>query len=181
MDGGRSPGSLIGEAIGAVGNTAKTLGDEAKKAGQSAGGQIAGSNQPSVPKPQAPDTAAPKSSGGKHYSLLEELKKVGQSAGAQISGHTDSGNQVGDIDSMKKHDDDSSKVEFESIRARVDQIYREHAQKRAAEEQSKREAVLKEQEKKEQKRAEIRQLKKIEPPNPAVAKTRAEIKNYGAE
>ena len=180
MDDGGSPGELIGEAVGVAGDTVKTIGGELKQIGKSFTSQIGGANQSSV-QPQAPDSISSKSGGSKHYSLLDELKKVGQTAGAQISGHTDSAGQDFDIDARKKHDEESSKAEFESIRSKVDQIYREHAQKRAAEEQKKKEEAMKVMEHKKQKREEIQQLKRIEGPNPAVAKTRAEIKNYGAE
>lgn len=181
MDDGRSPGDLIGEAFGAAGDTVKTIGTELKKMGQTATSQIGGANQAANKQPQVPDNTSGKPSGGTNYSLLEELKKVGQTAGSQISGRSDANSQAEDIESLKKKDEEFSKQEGETLRAKIDQIYREHAQKKAAEEKKKKEEAVMEMEKKRQKREEIQQLKKLEPPNPAVAKTRAEIKNYGAE
>lgn len=183
MDDFKSPGEMVGEIGGVAKNTAKTVGGELKSIGKSAISQIGGTNKSSnqsTTTTQAPDTSSDSSSSGKHYSLLAELKKVGQTAGSQIfGGQAEKSDE--EVSSMKKKDEEFSKTELESIRGKVDQIYREHAQRRAAEEQKKKDQALKEMEEKRRRREEIRQLEKKEPVNPAVAKTRAEIKNYGAE
>ena len=151
-----------------------------KKAGKTATSQISGSNQAPQQTPAAVSGAASSQPGSRDFSLLSELKKVGQTIGSQVAGSS-AQETPADIESLKKKDEEFSKSEAETIRSKVDQIYREHAQKRAAEEQKKKEEALRQMDEKRQKREEINQLKKIEPPNPAVSKTRAEIKNYGAE
>ena len=184
MDDIRSPGDIVGEIVGAAGNVAKTVGGEIKNIGKSATSQIGGADQSgqssNIAAADVAGASLQKPLADKDFSLLSELKAVGKTMGSQIAGSSKTDAEA-DVESMKKKDDEFSKSEAEAIRAKVDQIYKEYAQKKVAEEQKKKEEEMRQQEEKRQKREEIQQLKKLDQSNPAVAKTRAEIKNYGAE
>lgn len=185
MDDIRLPGDIIGEIVGVAGDVAKTVGGEMQKIGKSATSQIGGSDQSgqssNITASNVTDASSLKPSGGKKdFSLFSELKAVGKTMGSQIAGGTQPDAST-NVNELKKKDEEFSKSEVESIRVKVDQIYKEYAQKKVAEEQKKKEEAMKQHEEKRQKREEIQQLKKLDAPNPAIAKTRAEIKNYGAE
>lgn len=110
--------------------------------------------------------------------FLGELKKIGQTALSQITG---SGAQIPTADQVKqlaKKDEQFSKEAQAEIQARIRAIYEEYAAKRKKHEMI---ATQQEQQFQEQKKQELDTLKKQEPLSPAIAKTRAEIKNYGAE
>jgi len=152
-------GETIGEAAGAVAG-------ELKKFGKSATSQVTGPDKTKTPKsPPAEPTSA-----------KGELKKLGSTIFGQVTGH-DQGAQVAQ---MAKADKEFSKKESDLIAQKIKQIYAAHAARRA-QEQKQKEAI--EVQKEQQQVIFQEQAKKQEDlsANPAIAKTRAEIKNYGAE
>jgi len=112
-------------------------------------------------------------------SFLDELKKMGRSVTAQVSGAEDlTGEQVSE---MAKKDEEFSKQEADALKARIAKIYEEYrAKKKQMDEEIKSKLAQEEQ---HQKEGEVLMQKNEEVSlnNPAIAKTRAEIKNYGAE
>lgn len=174
------------------------LGGELKKLGQAATHQVTGAD-PANQKSAADDTSALDQLKGFGKTLtsqvvgtnassattqkssddtpVDELKKFGGSFAKQLFGGAGSGGQEEQLAKMKKTDDDFSKQESGVIRAKIANIYKEYAQKRANE--KKQEVVVEKQE--EQQKQELKEVKKEEMTNRAIQQTRAEIKNYGAE
>ena len=113
--------------------------------------------------------------------LVEEIKKFGESFLSQAFG---SGQKIPSEDELKKmtkNDDTFKKQPEAEVQAKIRAIYEEHQarlRKRKLEEEEE-----KKQEEEARKVAELNQLRvqKQELANVAIAKTRAEIKNYGAE
>ena len=110
----------------------------------------------------------------------EELKKFGKTAVSQVTGKPqDQGTAtVVDPKAMAKSDKEFSKQGEAEVRARIAQIYQEYAAKRAKEQKQEQ---LVQNRKEEQGKLEVGEVKKQEMADPSIAKTRAEIKNYGAE
>lgn len=118
-----------------------------------------------------------------------ELKKFGQTAASQISGHAAGTGQPtkpdiakvksAEIAKMAKADNKFSQVESAKIKAKINQIYQEYAARRAREE--KQQKMVVEQQSEQKKAIEEDQKRQEMDINPAITKTRAEIKNYGAE
>lgn len=111
----------------------------------------------------------------------EELKKIGKTAVSQITGKPgDQQSQVSaqDLKTMAASDKKFSKKGEAEVKAKIAQIYAEYAARRAKEQ--KQEQLVQERQE-EQRKLEVGEIKKQEMVSPEVAKTRAEIKNYGAE
>lgn len=151
------------------------IGDELKKFGQSAASQITGSQPQNVPG-GTKSPAAQKPQDTSKHSLGEELKMLGQDAISQITGHPVSSSEH--LAKLAKADEEFSQKEQEAIRARIKQIYEEYRLKHGRQKQQEKMIEAKQE---EQKKAELSQVKKQEAPRADIAKTRAEIKNYGAE
>lgn len=175
MDDVGSRGDIGEEVTGIAADVAKGVAGEFKKIGKTAVSQITGSKTQPLQSSQTLPSQGPQAQ-NKDFSLLSEIKKAGQAVGSQITGAAPS---MADVGKMQKKDQQFSQQEIEAVRAKVRQIYQEHVQKRAQEKQQK--AMVKQKEEQEKAR-EIEQIKRVaEPLSPQVAKTRAEIKNYGAE
>ena len=172
-------GGILSDITETIGDVAGAAAGELKKFGQSAGSQITGGDTRSPQQSKGDIAKAQKAVGSSSsdQTAVDEVKGFGKSFLGQITGHMDA---VGaDIAKMAKADNKFSKIESEKIKARINQIYAEHTAKRVREQQQK-EVVENQQE--EIKAAQQQQQKKEElGVNPAIAKTRAEIKNYGAE
>lgn len=195
-DDGGGIGDIFSDVVGAAGDELKKFGSSAtsqvtgskggqasnssddtsvltqfKKFGQSATSQVTGSQ---------PSDANASPTNSKHadydYSLFGELKKLGQSATSQVSGH-EMPISEGDMKAMAKSDEAFSKKESAAVAARIKQIYAQYAAKKSQEE--KQEEMI-EKQKEEVKVEQKKEVKKVET-NAAIQKTRAEIKNYGAE
>lgn len=110
----------------------------------------------------------------------EELKKIGKTAVSQVTGKPqDQGTAiVADLKAMQKGDRQFSKQGEAEVKAKIAQIYAEYAAKRAKEQ--KQEQLVQERQE-EQRKLEVGEIKKQEMADPSIAKTRPEIKNYGAE
>ena len=168
-------GSVVEEIVDTVGDVGDAIVSELAKLGKTATSQVTGSAP-------SPDTTLPKSSGAKQppvstdsdHSILSEFKKFGQTAIGQITGH----GQEANISAMKKKDDEASRQEYREIKSKIDQIYAQYAARRARE-QKQQELIQVRQEEEQQK--QLVEIKKKEVPRADIAKTRAEIKNYGAE
>lgn len=189
MDDSGSRGDIGGEVLDIAGDVVKTIGGELKKLGKTATSQVVGSGQNQKSQPAQDPSTSPTSdntavssdeqgtSFSKQLSLGSEFKKIGSTLGSQITGSKPAAPDIAD---MKKKDKEFSDAETESLRKKIDQIYREHGAKVAREREQK--AALAQQAADRKKAEEVRQVKRIkEETNPGVAKTRAEIKNYGAE
>lgn len=193
-------GDIIGDIVGAAGDELKKLGQSAssqitgsddantkstkssgdqsvvgelKKFGQAVTSQVTGS-EPS-PNSSSAGLSGAKISSGDDHSILGEFKKFGQAASAQISGHQ--AQQAAALAQMTKKDKEFSKKEYDVISAKIKRIYEEYAAKRQKEE--KQGEMVEAQQEKQQK--QIKEIKKKEMPRADIQKTRAEIKNYGAE
>ncbi|MBI4037571.1 hypothetical protein HY382_00825 [Candidatus Curtissbacteria bacterium] len=166
--------SLTSQITGGSSDSTTTIGDlsakdEAANFGKSIISQITGS----------------KHSGGqpvdsnKHskyqYSLSGELSKLAKGTTSQVSG------KVQSVGEMAKADDEFSKREAEAVKLKIAKIYEEHAARRKREEEARRQEVLQKEQQKKQIDTQALEQKKQDFVNPAVAKTRAEIKNFGAE
>lgn len=138
--------------------------------GKAIAGQLFGSKPESAPKTKS--NPAP-------TSFLDELKKMGRSVTAQVSGAEDlSGEQVSE---MAKRDEEFSSQETEAVRARIAKVYEEYRMKKEQmDEEMKRKMAQEEQHQKEGEEL-MQKNEEASFANPAIAKTRAEIKNYGAE
>lgn len=110
--------------------------------------------------------------------IADELGKLGKSAASQISPQSQPQSSSDDITQLAEKDKEFSKKEAAVVQGRINRIYQEYAAKRAKE-QKQQEMVQNQQE--IQKDREIQEIKKQQTINPAIAKSRAEIKNYGAE
>ncbi len=111
--------------------------------------------------------------------FLDELKKIGQTAVSQVIGNQPQAPTADDVAKLDKKDQEFKKEAIPEVQARIQEVYEEYAAKRKKEEmltrqQSEAVAVQK-------KELEEVRKKEIDQANPAIAKTRAEIKNYGAE
>lgn len=162
-----------GSLLDVVGDIAGSVGGELAKIGKSAVSQIGG-KQTDSPSPVKPSDVA------KTGDSPGEIKKAGQAIGAQIMGGGGAQTDA-QVAAMAQKDKEFSQAGVDQVRAKVKQIYEEHAARKAREKQE-QEAVREQQE--EQKKLEVEQLKKQEkksPVNPAIDRSRAEIKNYGAE
>lgn len=190
-------GGVLGEIGSAVATVAGAVGDELKKFGQSATSQVSGgSNSGQTSR----DTSA-----------VDQLAGFGKSITAQITGSSASGDnlqsqksgkkadlsvlgelsnfaksaasQVSEgkvLEEMKASDAEFSEREAGVVRAKIARVYEEHNAKRKQEERVKKQQEVQVEAQKKQ----VEQFKKTEQNdevNPAVAKSRAEIKNYGAE
>lgn len=151
--------------------------DHLKKFGQSVTSQVTGS-QPSsgTPSDKFNPFGLQLNDSGSNQPLLDNFKKFGQSVTAQATGGQQSMSDD-DIKSLVKKDNDFSKKESAAVRARINRVYEEYAAKRAREKQQQEMA---EKQKEEVKEVQEKEIKKEES-NVAIQKTRAEIKNYGAE
>ncbi|MBI2326690.1 hypothetical protein HYU92_00050 [Candidatus Curtissbacteria bacterium] len=176
MDDSGSGGDITDEVAGIAADVAKGLGGGFKKIGKTAVSQITGAKNQPLQTSQTPKSSGPPAQ-KKDFSLLSEIKKAGQTVGAQITGAAPP--SPIDLGKMQKKDQEFSQQEIEAVRAKVRQIYQEYAARKA---QERKQAEMVEQKEQEQKGREIEQIKRVkEPISPQIAKTRAEIKNYGAE
>ena len=113
--------------------------------------------------------------------FLGELKKIGQTAVSQITGSQQT--QIPTADEVKKLDKNEQEFKKEAIpevQARIRRIYEEYAARRRKEEIAKKqqEAQIGEQKEKQE---ELLGKQQKDMPISAIEKTKAEIKNYGAE
>ena len=138
--------------------------------GKAITGQLFGSKPESTQKAKSTPQPA---------SFLDELKKMGSSVTAQVSGAEDF--TAEQVSQMAKKDEEFSKQESDVLRTRIAKVYEEYqAKKKQIDEEIKSKLTQEEQ---HQKEGEVLMQKNEEASfaNPAIAKTRAEIKNYGAE
>ena len=113
--------------------------------------------------------------------FLGELKKIGQVAVTQITGSPQTQTPTAqDVTKLSDKDKKFSEAAQAEIQARIKAIYEEHAARRRKEEMAKRqqEAQIEQQ---EEGRAELAKKQEKSVPLAAIEKTKAEIKNYGAE
>ncbi|MCR4324301.1 MAG: hypothetical protein NUV69_01290 [Candidatus Curtissbacteria bacterium] len=169
MGDGDGFGSQILDTVGEVGGA---VGSELKKFGKSAASQVTGGQDSSS---NSTNNSAKNKSSSPGDNPVGEFKKVGQSIVGQISGREPRHDEIAE---MKKNDDEFSEAEHSAVAVRIQQIYEEHAAKRASE--AKKEEMV-EGRKEEVKAENLEVQKKQEFTNSAIQKTRAEIKNYGAE
>src|SRR3989344_5724877 len=104
--------------------------------------------------------------------FLGELKKIGKVAVSQIIGQGQA--QTPTTDDLAKLSDKDKKFSDaaqEEVRARIQAIYEEHAARRKKEERGEQ----------KEKKEELLGKQQKDMPISAIEKTRAEIKNYGAE
>lgn len=181
-----------------AGEVASGIAGEFSKFGKSLTSQVTGSTANNTPKADAggqikgfgkaitgqifgskPESAQKTKSASKPTSFLDELKKLGRSATAQVSGAEDfTTDQISD---MAKKDEEFSKQEADVLRAQIAKIYEEYqAKKKQIDEEVKRKLVGEEVRQKEANEL-MEKNGEASFANPAIAKTRAEIKNYGAE
>lgn len=146
-----------------------SLKDQAKGFGKSLTTQVFGGSDSSQ-LPKSKPVSEP-------TSISDQLKKFGTSLTGQLSGSDYTSEQISE---MTKRDDHLSEQEREAVRAKIAQIYGEHAVKRKKEKQlAEQQQVQIEQGKKEEK--EMIQVRQKQEVNPMVERAKAEIKNYGAE
>lgn len=180
-DGGDS-GGIVGEIVDTLGDVAGAAADELKKFGQSATSQISG-HPSQAAQPTKGDISKVKSavSGGSagDETAISEIKDFGKTFLGQITGQV-APSDSSSITKMAKEDKKFSEVESAKVKAKISQIYQEYAAKRDREEQQK-EMLQKQQEEQTKQIEEQKKKQEIDATNPAIAKTRAEIKNYGAE
>lgn len=172
---------ILSEIADVVGDVAGEAADELKKFGQTAGSQISGQSGQASQQPGSADISKVRTATGgsaTEQSAVDEIKDFGKSFLAQITGHTDVAG--GEVAKMAKADNKFSQVESAKVKAKINQIYQEYAAKRAKEQQQ--QTLAKQQQEKE-KVVQLQKEKKQEGMDVAIAqaKTRAEIKNYGAE
>lgn len=110
--------------------------------------------------------------------IAGEFTKLGKSAASQISPQSQPQQSSDDITQLAKEDKEFSKKEAAVVQGNINRIYQEYAAKRAKE-QKQQEMAQNQQD--VQRNAQIEEIKKQQAINPAIAKSRAEIKNYGAE
>ena len=109
----------------------------------------------------------------------EELTKVGQTAMGQVTGKTQAPS-ADEIANLAKKDKNFSKKGEVEVKARIKAVYQEYAakQKKA---QMKEEAQKQQAEQQQEEVAELENQQKSEELNVQVERSKAEIKNYGAE
>ena len=173
--------SLVSEVISGAASVAGDVGTavvgELKKMGKTATGQITGKSTQSAPSSAFFQSKAPK---GGSETLLSQIGQFGQMASGQISGRMADLTNA-DIAKMAKGDDQFSETAQAEVRAKIKKIYEEYAVKRAREEEQRQ--LLEQQQDQEKKKLDVSKAarKQQGQVNSAIAKTRAEIKNYGAE
>lgn len=171
---------ILSEIADVVGDVAGEAVDELKEFGQSAASQISGHAGQTAGQQARADISKVKSAvtgSAGDQSAEDVVRGFGKSFTSQITGHTDL--TSGDITKMVKADTEFSKVESEKVKAKIKQIYQEYAAKRAREQQQ--QVAAKQQEEQTKQLVEQNKTEEMIASNPAIAKTRAEIKNYGAE
>lgn len=169
-------GNLIsGVVTETVKGVAGTAGSELKKAGKSMFGQVGASSSGLASQKPA---AASKTTPHYNYSARGETKKFGLNILSQVAGTKRS---YSEIEQMQKADEEFSSSAHSQLRDKIDAMYVNHQQRRKQEEENRRQQE--EQAKQEKKQHELESRKTSNEPweSPAIAKTRAEIKNYGAE
>ena len=82
---------------------------------------------------------------------------------------------------MRKTDEEFSSLAHSQLREKVNAIYASHQQRQKQEEENRRRQDEQAKQEKKQREAELSGGKPEPWENPAIAKTRAENKNYGAE
>ena len=109
----------------------------------------------------------------------EELTKVGQTAMGQVTGKTQAPS-ANEIANLAKQDKNFSKKGEVEVKARINAIYQEYAakQKKA---QMGQETQKQQAEQQQEEVAELENQQKSEELNVQVERSKAEIKNYGAE
>lgn len=113
-------------------------------------------------------------------STFGELRKFGHTAARQTGIRQPHLSPTG-MASMTSPNDATSEAEAEQIKKKIHAIYEEYEQKRKAKVAQQRQMAATQVEQRKARNFEIEQVKKRENVNPAIAKTRAENKNYGAE
>lgn len=168
---------IAGEVVHVAGNVGTAVVGELKKVGKTATGQITGKT--TQPAPLSPLSQTKVIKGGSE-TLMGQIGQFGRTASGQISGQMPDLMNA-DIAKMAKSDELFSETARAEVRAKIKRIYEEYAAKRAREEQQRQ--LLEQQQEQEMNKLEVSKLakKQQEEVNPAIAKTRAEIKNYGAE
>lgn len=178
---GDDSGGILSEIADVVADVAGEAVDELKEFGQSAASQISGHAGQTAGQSAKADISKVKSAvtgSAGDQSAEDVVRGFGKSFTSQITGHTADLGQ-GDITKMAKADTKFSKVESEKVKAKIKQIYQEYAAKRAREQRQ--QVVAKQQEEQTKQLVEQQKTEEMVASNPAIAKTRAEIKNYGAE
>lgn len=169
-------GNLIAGAVReTVKGVASTGVGEFKKAGKSMFGQVGGNSPGSASQTSA---ASGKTTPHYNYSPKGETKKFGLNILSQVAGTKHS---YSEIEQMQKADEEFSSSAHSQLRDKVNAIYASHSQKQKQEAENRRQQE--EQVKQERKQQELESRKKSHESweSPAIAKTRAEIKNFGAE
>lgn len=166
--------SLTSQITGGSADTTSPVGDlsaedEAKNFGKSIISQITGG------KSQGGQKADVDKHSKYQYSITGELSKLAKSTAGQVSGKVPSASE------MAKADEEFSAREAEAVKVKIARIYEEHAARRKQEEETSSQEALQKEQQKKQIDAQVLEQKKQDFVNPAVAKTRAEIKNFGAE
>ena len=163
---GKLGSSVVGQVTGGSASPAAGSGDSLDAAGQLGGfgkslvGQVTGSDSGDA----ALVTAG---SGG----FWDQLKSFGVSALGQVSGKQ--------LEQMKKIDKAQSLAGEAEVKAKIQRLYEEHAQRKKQEERS----VVQEEKQKEVQQTELKKQEKRQQMDVQVAQTKAnaEIKNMGAE
>ena len=171
-DGSNIVSEIVEEAEQVVGDVGKGLIGEFAKLGKSATSQIRGSTSGASSQPGASGVQ-------KSDSFWDEFKKITQAATGQVRGNPAANEN--DIAKAAEADREFSQEAAKEVAQRVKQIYEEYEKKRQQERQQQQAVAIKQEEKT---KVELEQMKKFQERqqvNPAIAKTRAEIKNYGAE
>lgn len=112
--------------------------------------------------------------------FLGELKKIGQAAVSQITGSQPQTPTADDVAKLQKNEQEFKKEAIPEVQARIQAIYEEYAARRKKEEMAAKQQQAQIGEQKE-KQEELLGKQQKDMPISAIEKTRAEIKNYGAE
>lgn len=113
--------------------------------------------------------------------ILGELKKIGQTAVSQITGQGQTQPPTADdLDKLKKSDEKFRKEGQAEVQARIRAIYDEYEARRKKQEMAAKQQQAQIGEQKE-KQEELLGKQQKDMPISAIEKTKAEIKNYGAE
>jgi len=173
---------IVGGFAAGIADGASQIGGEFKKVGNTVVSQVTGSPAPAGSSGDASlkDAATRLGTGpGDNNSVWGEFKKMGKSIGSQVSGDEDVSGGV--LSAMTKKDEDFSQTEYAAVRAKVKQIYEEYEAKKKREEAMRvQQTEVVNEQKKEMEELKV-EKKKEEFVDPSVQKSRAEIKNYGAE
>lgn len=169
-------GNLIAGAVTeTVKGVAGTAGSELKKAGKSMFGQVGGSSSASASQASA---ASDKTTPHYNYSPKGETKKFGLNILSQVAGTKLS---YGEIEQMRQKDEEFSSVAHGQLRDKINAMYANHQQRRRQEAENRQHQEEQVKQEKKQHELELRKTSNEPWESPAIAKTRAEIKNYGAE